>query len=693
MSGVKRKHIVTAGLTLIIIFSSLALVTQGAYLQKEVRSEDYMTMPSNGNYNSVLENASQQVNIYKYYTAEPAPMGIADYGIGYNGSAYNYSTSSFLGNVTIRSISMVSPALGSYEISIQLNLNLVFSHHNVTYDYWVQNVALLNTSSLRITFIDNIWNISSPNASMFNSTVAGNGTVASTHSSSGTSFFYYSYSNSSLPGNNVTLRDNSSFLLRTDAHLGHNISPEVSFLYNDGFGWVVYDNVLFKFASNMTEEPFFYVDGFSYNPANTYYDAELVVGGPGNSSQTEDVNSSILLMLEYFNGNNYQAVPNAFNFGSDTAETAFNVVSSGTYGSITGRLAAYITSGLGFLGPLYYSKDLSSLKISSNVSEGALYIKSANYTGSPMNITSFIGGRVNVTLFPGKYVVEIFDYSTGTFQNYGTVSLRAGEQTVLQNYSYEVRFIENGLPSGSTWYLNVSGIHSGPINGSQYVLYLQNGSYNYTFSTGDREYRAVNGSGALIVNGTKRTVEVQFIPVLYAIRFVESGLPAGTSWSVTLNGNGVANSTNDTITFHVTNGTYDYLIPSTSEYAPSTHTGSASVNGSSVTVTVRFSIIDGYLVGKVSPSYVVISVNGTVYKTNNGSFNITLAPGKYSVMISAAGYKSYQTNVTITPMSVTHLPIRSLEKISNADILIEIVIFTLLFIGGIWSIIWSKRRR
>ena len=140
---------------------------------------------------------SNQVNVFQAYSKEPAPMGIADYGVGYNNVPYSYNSTSFLGIVNISSLythnsSLYAPA----EMTFQLNINLVFNDGSTQYVYWVQDVADLNTSSGNhvISLIDNVWNLSAANANMHNSTVLGNGTVAN---SSGT-HFYYDWASTSL---------------------------------------------------------------------------------------------------------------------------------------------------------------------------------------------------------------------------------------------------------------------------------------------------------------------------------------------------------------------------------------------------------------------------------------------------------------------------------------------------------------
>jgi len=75
---------------------------------------------------------------------------------------------------------------------------------------------------------------------------------------------------------------------------------------------------------------------------------------------------------------------------------------------------------------------------------------------------------------------------------------------------------------------------------------------------------------------------------VYSVSFKESGLPSGTSWSVTFNGN-TQSSTTSEITFFVSNGTYDYTVGTVAGYSVTPSTGSVTVSGLSKTVSVAFS--------------------------------------------------------------------------------------------------------
>ena len=170
-------------------------------------------------------------------------------------------------------------------MSFQMNLNLEFYNSGTEYDYWIQNVAFVQTSSPQsIEFIDNVWNFSSHSAEMHNSTIAGNGTV----SKSGTTGYYYAIANNTLPGNDVNFVYPEEFQLKVVSEINSQGNPEVLFEYNDGQGWITYDNPSFIFTGSVTSDPGFTVNGSSYNPVGTYYDAELIMGGPGGGSNTKD---------------------------------------------------------------------------------------------------------------------------------------------------------------------------------------------------------------------------------------------------------------------------------------------------------------------------------------------------------------------------------------------------------------------
>ena len=524
-----------------------------------------------------------QVNVFQEYSKEPAPMGIADYGIGYNNVPYSYNTTSFLGIANISSLythnsSLYAPA----EMTFQLNINLVFNDGSTQYVYWVQDVADLNTSSGNhlVSFIDNVWNLSAPNANMHNSTILGNGTVAN---SSGT-HFYYDWANPSLPGNNVVLQYPTNIEFKIVSITTSNNQPEVIFMYNDGYGWITYDNVQFKFVNDLTANYGFVVDGSNYEPNGySYYDAELILGGPGGGTQTNDTLSNVQLQLEYWNGHNFQEIVSAFNFGSDTAEGIENAVAAGMYYTNTGALFTMVTNGTGSLEQIYSQNSIGIINMSTSLQSGALLVNGTPYY--------FVNGDVNVTLGPGYYDLQLYN-SNGFLVAQGNFSLKAGEYLPLTASTsiYTVSFTESNLPSATTWYVNLSTGQSFCSSTNIITFTAPNGTYSYTIATTDKTYEPSPSSGSFTVNGGSVSKSVSFSEVKYTVTFTESGLPSGTTWYVNLS-NGVDSGaiTGTSYSFSLTNGTYSYATSNVSGYSVSLSSGSISINGASVSKAVTFS--------------------------------------------------------------------------------------------------------
>ena len=367
-----------------------------------------------------VQSVSDQVNPLAYYSAEPAPMGIADFGVGSSG-AYQYSTNSSLGILSIGSLS-VRNSTGNEALSIQLNVNLEFTSANQAFVYWIQDVAQLDSNNNTIFFFNNIWNFSAPNSEI-RSGLSGSGQIYVPPG------YYFDEAPLSAPGNMVTLSYPRVVELEVNSSVNALQQPQLRFAYNDGYGWEVYDEVTFTAARHLTSLPGFVVDGTSYNPLHLFYDAELILGGQENGWSTNDVSSDVKMQLEYWNGNNYQQVFNAYNFGSDTGETIGNAISQ--FGSYTanGQPLAELLAGPGALGVLYDHSVTGTLSISSTLKSGDLDLRNLADSGASPSETGFVGGNVTVVLVPGEYAFQVF--SGGALYASGNATVTAGVSTHL----------------------------------------------------------------------------------------------------------------------------------------------------------------------------------------------------------------------------------------------------------------------
>lgn len=159
----------------------------------------------------------------------------------------------------------------------------------------------------------------------------------------------------------------------------------------------------------------------------------------------------------------------------------------------------------------------------------------------------------------------------------------------------QVQFFEYNLPpDGSTnWSVTLNGITRCSLSScggdGEYIDfdYLYNGTY--TWSVGTVAGWGVNQStGTVTVSGVQRqTVLLDWFQASYSIVFSESGLPASTLWSVTLQGVTMG-STSPSVSFTEMNGTYDFVVGSVTGYEVSPGRGEVNVSGEVVEVPIEF---------------------------------------------------------------------------------------------------------
>ena len=177
-----------------------------------------------------------------------------------------------------------------------------------------------------------------------------------------------------------------------------------------------------------------------------------------------------------------------------------------------------------------------------------------------------------------------------------------GKKAVMKGYS--LSFTESDY-GNIAWEVEVSSyngtIKSSIISNDRIITFnnLPNGSYYFSLASLNTTYKASPMNGTMAINGYNQSKQIIFSQIKYNITFTESGLPSGTSWSVTFNGT-TESSTTDTMTFSVPNGTYSYSIGSVSGYTVSPSTGSITVNGKNVSQSITFT--SSSTTTKASPS-------------------------------------------------------------------------------------------
>ncbi len=293
------------------------------------------------------------------YQAPPAPLGLADYGVGVNGTGamtpYAYSTSDFLGEVTFQappnvtdpgSAGVMDPSgsnfglVGSpYEFSLQLNtIGDNLTELNTSDGWiWAQNVIDMNNSAIH--FVDDLWNLTADSDFAF-STNAIASACGLTNVSALLAFEggVVQCVGGSVPINpsdfplTIQLYNN---LTVNGAHqdvvvFGERIVGDGALLSAGTIASVTFVNPT---GAAPVFPPTYVVNGYSRSPIQPaglpelLQDAEITFGGPigGTNAVFHTLNGSVSLL--YGNGAGWSSIPSAFNFGSDTGETSIGIAS------------------------------------------------------------------------------------------------------------------------------------------------------------------------------------------------------------------------------------------------------------------------------------------------------------------------------------------------------------------------------
>jgi len=215
--------------------------------------------------------------------------------------------------------------------------------------------------------------------------------------------------------------------------------------------------------------------------------------------------------------------------------------------------------------------------------------------------------------------------------------------------TFSVTFSESGLAPGASWNVTL-GSTTNVSTGSTLTFEVVNGTYNYTIS-GPSGFTPVPASGSVTVSGAPQTRTVAFLPPTFPMTFDESGLRAGTAWSVTLTAAGMSplteNSTTPSIVVDLENGSYNFSVGAVPGFTANPPTGTFSVSGTPEPVSVQFSPVPAsYPVTFVVTGAVgwaieidgknltpVGSADSVVINLTNGSYNYSVyAPSPYSAM-------------------------------------------------------------
>lgn len=253
-------------------------------------------------------------------------------------------------------------------------------------------------------------------------------------------------------------------------------------------------------------------------------------------------------------------------------------------------------------------------------------------------------------------------------------------QLTWERVLYPVTFNETG-PDGGGWGVGLMappppttayGGGTQSSNSSVITFEVANGTYTFIIDYGGA-YLPSPVSGSVTVDGVPVDMPIKFLKPPSDrewVTFTETGLPAGSSWTVVLNGT-PQSSSNTTIVFNEPNGTYPVVIPTADDLGPSPSNLTVSLEGYGRQVSVVFHHVypevfresglpsgtnwSVSVTANTTESVLVVGIAAdaaftTLTRWSDGADEITfyLSNGSYSFASSAPGETGNASTLTVS---------------------------------------------
>jgi hypothetical protein len=276
------------------------------------------------------------------------------------------------------------------------------------------------------------------------------------------------------------------------------------------------------------------------------------------------------------------------------------------------------------------------------------------YTGLPAGCISqnlsVLPCRANST---GNYTIGVNVTDSAGSSATSEAMLRVN----LDDNFYQETWQETGLGSGVQWAVSIYGTNY-TTTSQQDSLYLSPGYYPYTV-VASGGYIATPANGSIVVNTSLLTIDIAFARPLFPVTFFQTGLPGGTSWSVTAEGQ-TAVSTGARAEFILPNGTASYLVSPPTLWRALPPDGNFTVVGGPTTVDITFLAIPTFAVtfvasGLPPQSLWGVDVYGTTVTTAFSNLSTPEPNGTYPFFVRPpTGWTASpdQGNVTVAGQAV-----------------------------------------
>ncbi|MGD0718790.1 MAG: ice-binding family protein [Thermoplasmata archaeon] len=311
--------------------------------------------------------------------------------------------------------------------------------------------------------------------------------------------------------------------------------------------------------------------------------------------------------------------------------------------TLTGDLGAGPGSSVTGFPPGTYTGMENVANAASAGAEANLTIAFNNASGRSNCAVTLSGNIGGQTLTPGLYT------STSTLAiSSGDLTLNGGGNpnavfvfqvaSGLTTTSGRAVLLTNGAQAGNIYWAIGSSATLGTTSTMQGTVMAY---ASITMATGSHlNGRALARTGDVTLSDSTIVVPITTSSATYGVTFTESGLPAGTSWSVSFDGVRES-STAATIGFTVTNGTYAYTVEAVAGYTAQPSYGSVTVSGAAAGEAIAFTTggtpetftVTFTEFGLVSGTSWSIAFNGVLRSSTTATVAFTVANGTYTYVV------------------------------------------------------------
>lgn len=246
---------------------------------------------------------------------------------------------------------------------------------------------------------------------------------------------------------------------------------------------------------------------------------------------------------------------------------------------------------------------------------------------------------IQLSLANGSYAYSVYSSDPSYVASLSSSTIHVNGAVVATSVSFSfvtfaVPFLESGLPSGTEWWVNLTTGFSANSTRAQLTINLTYGPYSALVASANPVWGPRPARYNFTVSSSTSPVEIAFQLEVYVASFVESGLPGGTTWSLSVGAETNASVAPSPINVTLTNGTYPYLLAAVPGFSPSSYAGQFTIAGRSRSVPIAWTpfvyAVTFTETGLPTGTAWSVTLAGTPKTTTTGEVAFAIGNGSYA---------------------------------------------------------------